>query len=262
MMREKNVKTSVRNLVLLSVFIYIVWVFATYMLEGRINLFHTDDTLGRILYVAANIAIGIVLSAAVLRHSIRSGITNLEKIGLRTLLRTIIFVIISGVVSFGIFIVQKPVSLNPTVVLNVFAQVLPISIAEVVVCWAVIGTSFEALSKKGGKIVSLIVGIVIADVLFGIYHFAHSAPFNQLNMVFFLMIPGLGTSLVYFLARDLYSTIVFQNFMAALGVMQNINLSVMKEPLYPIYAIALISLLILVCFDIFFIRRWSMKPLH
>jgi hypothetical protein len=255
MMLKKKDNSNVRKIVLLSVLIYIVWVFATYMLEGRINLFHGDDTLGRILYVVANIIIGIVLSAVVLRLSIRSEVYSLEKIGLRPLLRTIIFVIISGVVSFGIFVVQKPVTLRPVVVLNVFAQVLPISITEVVVCWAVIGTSFEVLSKKGGKIVSLIIGIVVADVLFGIYHFAHSAPFNQVNMVLFLMVPGLGTSLVYFLARDLYAAIIFQNFMAAFGVMQSINLEALSKPAYPLYITAFISILILVCLDIFLVRR-------
>jgi hypothetical protein len=258
-MLDKHDNSNVGKIVLLSVLIYIVWVFATYMLEGRINLFHGDDTLGRIIYVVANIVIGIVISSVVLRLSVRSGAYRLGQIGLRPLLRTIIFTLISGVVSFGIFVVQKPVTLNPVVVLNVFAQVFPISIAEVLVCWAVIGTSFEVLSKKAGKIVSLIVGIVVADVLFGIYHFAHSAPFNQVNMVFFLMIPGLGTSLVYFFARDLYAAIVFQNFMAAFGVMQSINLEAMIKPAYPLYITAFISILILVCFDVFYIRKTNVS---
>ena len=47
------------------------------------------------------------------------------------------------VIGFVLFIVHGPVSLNPTVISNVFAQTLP-SIAEVVVCWFVVGASFES----------------------------------------------------------------------------------------------------------------------
>jgi hypothetical protein len=71
-----------------------------------------------------------------------------------------------------------------------------VSIAEVVVCWALVGASFEALTKPKGKLVAMPVGIITATLLFAVYHVAHSAPFNQLNMVLFLLIPGLLTSLV------------------------------------------------------------------
>lgn len=46
---------------------------------------------------------------------------------------------------FGLFVFQRPISLNPIVIANVFAQTLPVSIAEAAVCWVVVGTSFESL---------------------------------------------------------------------------------------------------------------------
>jgi hypothetical protein len=251
-----NDNSSVRKTLLLSVLVYAVWVFATYMLEGRVSLFHRYDPMGRILFVViANLIIGIVFSFVILRVSIHSEVIMLKRLGLRPLLQTIIFVIAFGAVGFGIFFVQRPESLDPVVVLNVFSQVLPVSIAEVVVCWAVIGTGFEALTRKGGRTVSLVVAILVADILFGLYHFGHSAPFNQVKMVFFLMIPGLGTSLVYFLARDLYAAIVFHNFLGMYGIMQSINLDAVSKPVYPLYITAFISVLILVALDIFLLRR-------
>jgi hypothetical protein len=47
-------------------------------------------------------------------------------------------------------------------------QVLPVSIAEVMVCWALIGSSFESLAKNNTKkrFVSVIVGAIAASVLF------------------------------------------------------------------------------------------------
>ena len=89
--------------------------------------------------------------------------------------------------------------MNPIVILNAHSQVLVVSIAEVMVCWVIVGASFESLVKSRGRIASLVVGILTPDIFFGIYHFAHSPPFNQIGMVLFLMIPGLVTSLVYFL---------------------------------------------------------------
>jgi hypothetical protein len=125
-----------------------------------------------------------------------------------------------------------------------------VSFAEVVVCWALVGVSFEALARPKGKLIAILVGIITANLLFAVYHFAHSAPFNQLNMVLFLLIPGLLTSLVYFLGRDIYATILFHNFLGMTGVMQNIDLTFFSQPLYPLYGLALISVLALIGADL------------
>lgn len=129
------------------------------------------------------------------------------------------------------------------------------SIAEVVVCWVLVGASFEALARPKGKLIAIPVGIIAADLLFAGYHFAHSAPFNQLNMVLFLLIPGLLTSLVYFFGRDIYAAIIFHNFLGMTGVMQNVDLDLFSQPLYPLYALMVISVVVLIAADVFFIRR-------
>jgi hypothetical protein len=70
---------------------------------------------------------------------------------------------------------------------------LPVSIAEVMVCWALVGSSFESLAKnnnKGRIVSSVIIGGVAASVLFEVYYYAHSPPFNQTSMVLFLMLPS------------------------------------------------------------------------
>jgi hypothetical protein len=90
-------------------------------------------------------------------------------LGFRSLGRTLIASLIALVVGGGLFVLQGPPSLNPLVIFNGFAQVLPVSIAELVVCWAVIGGSFEALAKPKGKVLAVIVGIVAANFLFGVY---------------------------------------------------------------------------------------------
>jgi hypothetical protein len=66
------------------------------------------------------------------------------------------------------------------------------------------------------KITPIIVGAAVAIVLFGLYHFAHSPPFNQPNMVIILMYPSLLTSIVYFVVRDIYTAkyfIIFRHYL-------------------------------------------------
>jgi len=61
---------EITKLVLLSVFVYIIWVFATYMLEGRINLLQRVDPIGRMEYaVTANILIGTIFGLIMLKPS-------------------------------------------------------------------------------------------------------------------------------------------------------------------------------------------------
>jgi hypothetical protein len=65
-------------------------------------------------------------------------------------------------------LVQHPVTLDPIVILNIFAKTLPGSIAEVVVCWTAVGTAFESVAKSKGRITSIILGAVIATILLSI----------------------------------------------------------------------------------------------
>lgn len=187
-----------------------------------------------------------------------SGQLSLSQIGFRSVKNTVVLVVVAGTVGFLLFAIQGPASLNPIVISNVFSQTLPTSIAEVVVCWAVIGASMESFSKnKLGKKLSVIVGIIISTVLFGVYHFAHSEPFNQVNMVMILMLPGLLTSIVYFIGRNIYATIVFHNFQALFGVLASVEIGHMLQLQFPVVLLAVASVLVLIIMDRFVLRKKS-----
>jgi hypothetical protein len=129
------------------------------------------------------------------------------------------------------------------------------------VCWALIGTSFETLVRSKWKIKSVIIGAVAASVLFGFYHYAHSAPFNQTSMVLFLMLPSIATALTYFLTRNVYAAIIVQNFLGMVGVIGNIpNLDPFRQPMAPVYAMAAVSVAALLT-AIYMILRVSMKKI-
>jgi hypothetical protein len=279
---------SIAKLVLLSISVYIIWTFSTYILEGRVNLLQRIDPIGRIEYaVVVNILIGTILAFVMLRTSLRVRFVTSEQLGFQSLRRILTLVVIAIVIGFVLFLISNPApgSMNATVIANILAQTLPTSIAEVVVCWAVVGTVFESLvrskmhgsnwkngttlhldwtSIRGRKVttvsvVSLIVGGIVSIVLFGIYHFAHSPPFNQPNMVLFLMIPAILTSVFYFIGREIYSTITIHNLLALIGVSDSIDVTALTQPLYPVIIIAFISVLVLIASYVFLIRRTSMQ---
>ena len=245
-----------KKLIVIPIAIYLVWILATYLLEGRINLLQKPDTLGRFTYIViANIAIGTVIAIWLLKPSISSGFLTIRQLGFQPPKRIIIAVIIAGIIGFLLFIAQRPVSVDPIVIVNIFFQTLPTSIAEVVICWAAIGTTFESVARNRGRIISIILGATLATILFGIYHFAHSPPFNEPEMVLFLMYPGVLTSLVYFIGRDIYSTIIFHNFQALFGVMMGVNVASFTQPIYPILILAGIAMLALAILDLILIRK-------
>ena len=255
-----------RKFVLIPLGAYLVWVLSTHMLEGRISLLQEPDPVGRLIYtIVANILIGVILSIWLLRPSIKSKFCSLSQLGFRPIKRTLIAVTFASVLGLLLFGIQGPSSYNPVVIINVFAQTLPTSIAEVLVCWVLVGVAFESLlltrksiynSNKGKKIIPTVIAAVVTSILFGVYHFAHSAPFNQPSMVLLLMYPGVVTSLVYFMGRDVYATIIFHNFQALIGVMASIsNIESLIRLSYLTITLGIASIFVLVILDILIIRR-------
>ena len=87
--------------------------------------------------------------------------------------------------------------------------------AEVIVCWVLIGGSIANLAKNP---LYMFLAVIISAFLFGLYHFSHSPPFNTFQMVIMLSIVGLFTGVFYFATRSIYGTILFHNFMGMKGV--------------------------------------------
>jgi hypothetical protein len=103
---------------------------------------------------------------------------------------------------------------------------------------------------------------IMAAVLFGIYHFAHSPPFNTWSMVALLTAVGLVTSVFYFVSRDIYATIVFHNFLGVFGVVQALQtagrLDAFRTPQLPLLGLAIAAVAVLVAMDFLWLRRISM----
>ena len=197
-----------------------VWSMATWVLEGRIQtLLRPEAVIDRIVYaLVGNLLLGIGVGLAGIVYFVRNGAFDAESAGLGSMRRTLAAVAAGLALGFGLYVVLSPPTMHPVVILNAFSQVFVVSAAEVVVCWAVVGVSAEAvLGREWRKTVQ---AALVAAVLFGLYHFAHSPPFNTWTMVGFLTIVGLGTGAFFFVSRDVLGTALFHNFLGTLGVLQ------------------------------------------
>jgi hypothetical protein len=244
----------------LALGLYLLWVLVTYLLEGRIHTFLRPEAMGTRLFYAlvANILIGIGGSALVISFLSRAGTISTEQAGFRGLGHAAIAVVVGVVLGFAFYALQGAPSWNPIVLINAYAQVLVTSIAEVLVCWAVIGSVSQALSQDRGRWVSMVLAALIASVLFGLYHFAHSPPFNTIPLVVILSVVGLVTGAFFFISRDVYGTIAFHNFSGILGVIRALdtsgNLSVFERPIIPLLVMAVIAVALLIAGHVLWIN--------
>jgi hypothetical protein len=202
--------------------LFAVWTVATWLLEGRIEtLLRPEAALDRAIYaIIANLLIGIVGAMAVLRVLIGWRSLKMPAAGFGRSGPSAARTMIGLALGLALYVLQGAPSLDPIVVANAFAQVLVVSAAEVVVCWAVVGAVMEAGLRSRGRLVAIVGAALVASTLFGLYHFAHSAPFNTPGMVVLLSVVGLVTSAFFFIVRDVYATIAFHNFLGTFGVVQ------------------------------------------
>ena len=142
--REIRVGSRITSLVLWSIAVYLVWTLATYALEGRVNLLQQPTIAGRYTYVLiANVLIGTIGAFWVLRSLLSSQAVSLTQMGLRSLGRTTVTIAIALGIGGGYLFFVRPPTWSLLVIINGYTQVLTVSIAEIVVCWALVGTTLS-----------------------------------------------------------------------------------------------------------------------
>ena len=241
--------------------LFATWTLATWVLEGRIDtLQRPEAVVDRAIYaIVANLLIGIAVAMAVLRMLIRKGWLTRQAAGFGQFTPSAVRLALAFGLGLAVYMLQGAPSLEPLVLLNAFCQVLVVSAAEVIVCWGVVGATVRALLEPRGRAVSIVGAALAASVLFGLYHFAHSAPFNTPGMVALLSVVGLVTSAFFFIARDIYATIVFHNFLGVFGVVQALgasgHLSAYADPQPPLLIMAAATVAMLVLSDRVMLRR-------
>jgi hypothetical protein len=256
--------------------LFVAWSLATYLLEGRVLTFARPDALAdRAAYaLIANLLIGIGGSALLLRWLVARSALSPEELGLRSARRTFFSIALASTLGAGILLpvvwssaseASSPVS--GILLANSFAQVLVVSIAEVLVCWAVLGTAIGyASAGTVSRAAPRVIAWLGAAAAFGVYHFAHSPPFDTLEMVGFLTLVGLATGAFYFTVRELYGTIVFHHLLAFKGVTSALAgagpaaLTAQIQPSIALTAVAAIVALVLADLSVRRIGRRRLVP--
>lgn len=240
------------QMVMSGLALYALWVGLTYLLEGRLlTLRRPEARRQRAVYaVVANILVGVALAGWLLSVLVDTGKIELHRAGFQDATRIVLSVLVAALLGLLFFRLQRPPSRHPMVVLNGFAQVWTVSVAEVMVCWAVISAVTEESLRDTSEVLAIVVAALVASALFGVYHIAHSPPFNRPEMVLRLTGIGLLTSLFFFISRDVYGTIVFHNFFALFGVLRALaqtgKLKELEWPSVPLLMTAGVSLAALV----------------
>lgn len=207
----------------------------------------------RLVYaLLGNLLLGIVVGAACIAWFVRSGAMDATSAGFGSTRRTVVATISGLVLGLSAYFLQGAPSHDPVVILNAFSQVFVVSAAEVVVCWCVAGAALEralAASSGASRAMATIVAAAVAAVLFGLYHFAHSPPFNTWSMVGLLTAVGLVTGAFFFVSRSAIGTAVFHNFLGTFGVVQALAKADALKPLEqlqpPLVGTAVFTLLVL-----------------
>lgn len=231
----------------------------TYLLEGRRLTFRRPEAaLDRFIYtLIANVLIGTIGSIILIRYFIlQTGVSHPSFFGLIGAKRLILGIALGLVLGLVFFFIKPFASRHPILILNAYSQVLVVSIAEVIVCWVLVGGS---IGNLGNNSIYIILAVIISSFLFGIYHLAHSSPFNTFKMVMMLSIIGFFTGVFYFLTRSIYGTILFHNFLGMKGVTDALaksgRIENFKSFQIPIVATALIALIVLIVLDITILRN-------
>lgn len=230
----------------ISIGIFAVWMLLTFLLEGLRNTLNDGSGIDRLLYAGiANILVGSLVTGLLVISGYKAGILDRKDLGFSGIKRTSIMIVVAITVGTLIFVMQGVPSSDPVVLINGFAQVFPTTLAEVMVCWVFIGSAGKAIMNKLGKVPTTLILMTISSTLFGLYHFAHSAPFNTIGMVFVLTVIGVLTSLVYYLGKDIFSTLIFHNLMATFGVVGALEDGALTDLKIPLMVLMGASLIVL-----------------
>lgn len=211
------------RLVVFSLVLATLWTAATWLFEGRIQtLLRPEAVTDRIVYlVVANVLVGIVGTAGLLRWGRNIGVLQDPAWPSGSRPRIVASISAGLVLGAGAYVLAPTPSHDPWVLINVFAQVLTVSLAEVWVCWLAVGLAVRAWIPKGWLATAS--AIVASAILFGLYHFGHSPPFGTWSMVGKLSLVGLLTGMFFFVTRDPWGTVVFHNGLGMIGVGQTLS---------------------------------------
>jgi hypothetical protein len=252
------IRFSASRLLAIPLLIYSIWVLETFLLERSPGLFAHYQPLPLILYmVFANIVVGIAVPVICLRSAFISGAVNMFQIGFRSPHRAILATVFTVLIGYLTLITFTPYGVHRLALFNTLALVLPGAIAGVMVCWVLVGTHVQAYVRSGGTVSSIISGVLVTGIVFGLSSIAHSPPLDQQNDILIMTFIGLASAVFFFSIRDVYASSFFISFGIMVVVFQRID-PVYGDTVIPlVYGTAALSILCLLTSHYYLFRNFT-----
>lgn len=245
------------RLIVIPLIIYAVWVLETFLLEGSLGVFPRYQPGVYFIYVlVACILIGTFAPVLLLKSGFLSGAVNMYQAGFRSLRRTVITAGITACLGYIVFGAAVPPGASPARLIGTVLFLLPVAVSSVMVCWVLIGTHLQAYVRQYGAFVSIVTGIAVTGVLFGISFAAHSPPLSDPWHILVAIGIGTATAVIFFAIRDVWATVIFASFALA-GSVHNLFDPAYIDPVsLPLVLSSVLALLALAVSEWYLMKRF------
>lgn len=231
------------------------WTLATWALEGRIRtLLRPDALVDRLLYIGtANLMVGLLGAAVLVRCARGAGAPKRDASPARVL----VSVLTGAALGLALLLAVGPPA-SPWAIVNGYAQVMTVTVAEVAVCWWALHHVLAVWRPEHERLAAGAT-VALGAASFGLYHFAHSPPFDTWSMVGGLTLMGLVTGAFFVASGDLYGAVALHNFAGTIGVLNALRdggrLAGYEEPRVATLIAGALALAALVALDVLVARR-------
>jgi len=248
---------SALRLLIIPALIYVVWVLDTYLLEGSLQVFSRYQPTPLILYtVVANLFLGIGAPIICLRSAFLSGAVNMFQIGFRNVRRTIPAVAITALAGYLLIVTFTPYGSQRISLAATVALMLPVAVAEVMVCWVFVGTHLQAYLRSSGAAVSIATGVLVTGTIFALSFAAHSPAPGDFSALLPFFLAGIGSALFFFAVRDVYASAIFVALVLAVVMQGRLDPAYTGQILPVVAGCAVLSILTLAACQRYLSKRF------
>jgi hypothetical protein len=189
--------------------VYLVWILEIFLFEGNVHLFLRPDPSGLLLYTFVTcILVGLVVPVVLMRRAFMSGTVNMLQFGFRSLRRTILAAVLTGLIVCAAVALRNPFGSDRSAFAAAFLLLLPTGIASVMICWVLVGTHAQALVRNGGALVSISAGVVVTAILFGLTSLVQFPGAGSQDTLFWYISAGIIAAIFFFSVRDVWAASV------------------------------------------------------
>jgi len=245
------------RLIVIPLIIFLIWVLETFLLEGSLGVFPRYQPVVYFMYVlVACILIGTFAPVLLLKSGFLSGAVNMYQAGFRSLRRTVITAGITAGLGYIILGAAVPSGSSPARLIGPILFLLPVAVSSVMVCWVLIGTHWQAYVRQYGAFVSIVSGIAVTGVLFGISFAAHSPPLSDPRYILIAIGIGAATAVIFFAIRDVWATVIFASFALAAFTHDLIDPAYATPVSLPVVLSSILALLALAVSEWYLMKRF------